>query len=298
MTAAPAQAADPTDATPLARALPYVALAGSMTSFCVGTSFGKQLFPLIGAQATVGYRVGFSALILLLVFRPWRLSLTRAELFATIRYGAVMGLMNYSFYMALQTIPLGLAISIEFLGPLTVSLLTSRRPLHFAMVGLAAAGLAMLLPWHQTPHSLDPVGIGFALCAGLCWGLYIVFGKRIGNLPGGQAVALGMTTAALIVVPLGFHDAGPGVLAPSFILIGLVTGLLSSAIPYSLEMVALKRIPANRFGVLMSAEPAIGAIAGVLLLAEHLTALQWLAIALVVAASVGSVLSAEPATAE
>lgn len=275
------------------RILPYVALAGSITSFCVGTSFGKQLFPVIGAPATAALRVGFSALALLLVFRPWRIPLTRADLFATMRYGAVLGLMNFSFYMALRTIPLGLAIAIEFLGPLTVSLLHSRRPAHFAMVGLAAAGLAMLLPLRPTHHALDPVGVGFALCAGLCWGLYIIFGKKTAHLPGGQAVALGMTTAAMIVVPIGIHDAGAALLMPSVIAIGLVTAILSSAIPYSLEMVALKRIPANRFGVLMSVEPAIGATAGALLLGEQLTALQWLAVGLVVAASVGSVMWAE-----
>lgn len=273
----------------LARALPYAALAGSMMSFCIGTSFGKQLFPAVGAPGTVAYRVGFSALILLLVFRPWRQSISRADLVATMRYGAAMGLMNLSFYMALRTIPLGLAIAIEFLGPLTVSLLHSRRPSHFAMVALAAVGLALLLPVRHSQHSLDPVGVGFALCAGLCWGLYIIFGKKMGHLPGGQGVALGMTTAAMIVVPIGVHDAGTALLSPALAAIGLATAVLSSAIPYSLEMIALKRIPANRFGVLMSAEPAIGALAGVALLGEHLTALQWLAIGLVVAASVGSV---------
>ncbi|HEX7872677.1 MAG TPA: DMT family transporter [Sphingobium sp.] len=277
----------------LARALPYVALWASITSFCVGTSYGKQLFPAVGAPGAIAYRVGFSALILLALFRPWRAPLTRADLFATMRYGAALGLMNFSFYMALRTIPLGLAIAIEFLGPLTVSLLHARRPGHFAMVGLAVAGLALLLPLGGSHHALDPVGVAFALCAGLCWGLYIVFGKQSAHLPGGQGVALGMATAGLIVVPIGVIDAGAALLSPSLILIGLATAVLSSAIPYSLEMVALKRIPENRFGVLMSVEPAVGAIAGAALLGERLAAVQWLAVALVVAASVGSVLLAE-----
>ena len=285
----------PATASPLTRALPYLALAGSMLSFCIGTTFAKQLFPIVGAPGTIAYRVGFSALALLLVFRPWRIALTRADLFATMRYGAAMGVMNLSFYMALRTIPLGLAIAIEFLGPLTVSLLHSRRLAHFAMVGLAAAGLALLLPLGQIRHALDPVGVGYGLCAGVCWGLYIVFGKRTGHLPGGQAVALGMATAAAIVVPIGVYTAGAALLAPGLIAIGLVTAIVSSAIPYSLEIVALKHIPANRFGILMSVEPAAGAIAGWLLLAERLTALQMLAIGLVVAASVGSVVTAQKA---
>ena len=281
----------PADA-PLVRALPYIALAGSMLSFTIGTSFAKQLFPLIGAPGAIAYRVGFSALILLIVFRPWRGGLTRPDLFATMRYGAALGLMNFSFYMALRTIPLGIAIAIEFLGPLTVSLIHSRRPAHFAMVALAAAGLALLLPPDRINHALDPVGVGFALGAGLFWGLYIIFGKRTGHLPSGQTVALGMATAALIVVPVGIYNAGPALLSPSFAALGLMIAMLSSAIPYVLDMVALKNIPANRFGVLLSVEPAIGAFAGWLLLAEHLTALQCTAIAMVMAASIGSVLMA------
>jgi inner membrane transporter RhtA len=280
-------------ASPFARALPYVALAGSITSFCIGTSFGKQLFPLVGAPGTVAYRVGFSALILLVLVRPWRMPISRSDLLATMRYGAALGLMNLSFYMALRTIPLGLAISIEFLGPLAVSLAHARRPAHFAMVALAAAGLAMLLPLRQSAHGLDPVGVGFALASGLGWALYIIFGKRTGHMPGAQAVAMGMTTAALVVVPIGVYDAGLALLSPSLMVLGLATAILSSALPYSLEMIALKSIPANRFGVLLSVEPAVGALAGVVLLGERLTMLQWVAIALVVAASAGSVLMAD-----
>lgn len=276
---------------PIARAIPYAALAASMTSFCIGTSYAKQLFPVIGAEGTIAYRVGFSALILAAVFRPWRDMPPRADVVATMRYGAVLGLMNLCFYMALRTIPLGLAIAIEFLGPLCVSLLHSRRPAHFAMVGLAAAGLALLLPIRATQHALDLTGVGFALGAGLCWALYIVFGKRTGHLKPGQAVSLGMATAAMIVVPVGVHAAGFALLSPGLIMVGVVTAILSSAIPYSLEMVALAHIPANRFGVLMSVEPAMGAIAGWILLGERLTGQQWLAVAMVVAASVGSVVT-------
>lgn len=276
-------------ASVLAPGLPYLALILAIACFCIGTSIGKQLFPLVGAPATVAYRIGFSALILMLLFRPWRLPITLPNLFATMRYGAALGLMNFCFYMALRTIPLGPAIALEFLGPLTVSLVYSRRPAHFFVIGLAAAGLALLLPLWRTDEGLDPVGVAFALCAAVCWGLYIVCGKRTAHMPSGQAVALGMATAAFLVVPVGIYDAGAKLLVPSLVVVGLVTAVLSSAIPYSLEMVALKHIPANRFGVLMSLEPAVGALTGALLLQEHLTAFQWLAIGLVVAASIGAV---------
>ncbi|HZU62898.1 MAG TPA: DMT family transporter [Novosphingobium sp.] len=272
--------------------LPYAALAGSVLSVCLGTSFAKQLFPLIGAPATVAYRVGFSALVLMLVFRPWRLSLRRAEGLAVLRYGAAIGLMNFCFYMALRSIPLGLALAIEFLGPLSVSLIHARRPAHFAAVGLAVAGLSLLLPRPQGGPALDPVGVGFALAAAVFWGSYILFGKRTGQLPAGAAVALGMGTAACLVVPVGVATAGAAMFSLPLAAMGLVAAVLSSAVPYSLEMVALKRLPARHFGVLMSVEPAVGALAGALLLGEHLAGLQWLAVGLVVAASAVSVLAA------
>lgn len=279
--------------SPLTRALPYLALAGSISSFCIGTSFAKRLFPLVGAEGTAAYRVGFAAIILLIINRPWQTPIARPALLATMRYGAVLGLMNLSFYMALRTIPLGLAIAIEFLGPLTVSVLHSHRPAHFAAVGLAAVGLALLLPLHPGHGGLDPVGIGFALGAGLFWGLYIVCGRAVRAVPSRQAVAIGMATAAAIVVPVGIHAQGAVLLSPSLMLMGLVPALLSSSIPYSLEMMALRHIPPNRFGVLMSAEPAVGALAGALMLGERLSAQQVLAVALVVSASIVAVLAAD-----
>lgn len=279
--------------TLFSRALPYLAMACSMTSFCVGTTYAKQLFPHVGPAGAAAYRVGFAAILLFLFFRPWRRPISRSDLFATMRYGATLGLLNLSFYMSLRTIPFGLALAIEFLGPLTVSLLHSRRPMHFAAVALAAAGLALLLPIADTHHALDPVGVGFALLAGLFWGLYIIFGKQTAHIGGGQGVAFGMATAALVVVPVGLHQAGTALLAPALIAIGLVTALLSSAIPYSLEMVAMKRMTANRFGVLLSAEPAVGAIAGAIVLGEMLTMVQCIAIGLIVTASVVAVLATE-----
>jgi len=271
----------------------YAAMIGAMLAFCTGTSFAKQLFPLIGAEATSAYRVGFSALLLLLLWRPWRRHMTRADLFATMRYGAALGGMNLCFYMALRTIPLGLAIAIEFIGPLGVSLLNARRPAHFAMVGLAFVGLALLLPIDSGVHALDLTGVLFALAAGACWALYILFGQRLGHLHGGQSVSLGMATAALIVVPIGVHHGGVALLDPRLMVLGLCAALLSSTLPYSLEMIALKRLPPSNFGVFLSLEPAVGAMAGVVLLGERLSGLQWMAVGLVVAASIGTMMATE-----
>ncbi len=274
-----------------AAALPYLALLGGMLSLAVGTSYAKGLFPIVGAEGTSALRVGLSALVLVAIWRPWRFRLTRNDIGRVLAYGTVLGLMNLSFYMSLRTIPLGLAIAIEFSGPLTLALIHSRRLIHFLWVGLAVAGLAMLLPIWSGVSSLDPVGVGFAAAAGLFWALYIVFGKRLSHLHAGQSVALGMSTAALIIIPFGLTAAGSALFHPSVLLLGLGVALVSSALPYSLEMIALRSIPKRTFGVVLSGEPAVGAIAGMILLHEHLSGLQWLAIAAIVAASVGAILT-------
>lgn len=276
----------------LSAALPYLSLVGGMVSLAVGTSFAKGLFPLVGAEGTAALRVGLSALVLIAIWRPWRFALTRADAGRVVLYGLVLGLMNLSFYMALRTIPLGLAIAIEFSGPLALALIHSRKLVHFALVGLAVAGLAMLLPIWSGVEGLDPVGVAYAAFAGLCWALYIVFGKRLSHMHAGQSVALGMSTAALVILPFGVSTAGVALLAPSVLLLGLGVALVSSALPYSLEMIALRHIPKRTFGVLLSVEPAIGAMAGMVLLHEQLSPLQWLAIGCIVAASIGAVLTA------
>ena len=269
--------------------LPYAALIGAIVTLCVGTSLAKGLFPVVGAQGTSAYRVGFSALILCLIWRPWRMPMTRWDVLAVVRYGAVMGVMNLCFYMAIRTIPLGLAIAIEFTGPLSLAMIHARKPIHFLWIALAVAGLGLLLPLGDVSLNLDLVGVGFAAAAGVCWALYIVAGQRTGHLHGGRSVALGMATAALVIAPFGLAAAGTSLLNPAAIGLGLVVAVVSSAIPYSLEMVALRGISKRSFGVMLSLEPAVGALAGLLVLGEHLVGRQWLAIAFVIAASVGTV---------
>lgn len=285
----PAAPAGPRAALPAL--LPYVCLLGAVLSFCAGTSLAKSLFPLVGAQGTSAYRAGFSALILCLVWRPWRAPMARGDLAAVAAYGAMMGAMNLCFYMALRTIPLGLAIAIEFTGPLGLALIHARRPIHFAWIALAAAGLGLLLPLGDVSLRLDPVGVAFAAAAAVFWALYIVTGQRTGHLHGGRSVAVGMAVAALVVAPFGVAAAGTALLSPAALGLGLVVAVVSSAIPFSLEMVALRGMPKRSFGVMLSLEPAAGALAGLLVLGEHLAPRQWLAIAFVIAASAGTALT-------
>jgi inner membrane transporter RhtA len=258
-----------------------------MASLCLGTSFAKTLFPAVGAQGTTAYRITVGALILLAIWRPWRFPLTRSQARTVVLYGTTLACLNLCFYMALRTLPLGVAIAIEFTGPLTLALVLSRRVLDFIWIALAAAGLLLLMPSGVSAHQLDPTGLAYAAAAGVFWALYIIFGQRAGSLHGGQATALGMTVAALITLPIGVAHAGTALFDPSLILAGLVVGVLSSALPYSLEMVALKGLTKKTFGVLLSLEPAMGAVAGVIVLGEHLAVPQWLAIGAIVAASAG-----------
>lgn len=271
--------------TPMSRLqimLPYIGMLGGMISLALGTSFAKTLFPLIGAQGTSAYRVGLSAVVLLAIWRPWRYRFSAGDLRTIGLYGGAIGAMNLLFYMSLKTIPLGLALAIEFSGPLTLALIHSRRLVHFLWIGLAVAGLALLLPMGDGSHNLDMGGMFLAGTAGVFWALYIIFGKRLSHIPAGQSVAMGMTMAAVVVVPFGVAEAGLSLLQPGILLSGLAVAVFSSALPYVLDMNALRQIPKRTFGVITSAEPAVGALAGLIMLHEYLSGLQWLAVAAIV----------------
>ena len=268
--------------------MPYLALAGGILSLAIGTSFAKSLFPMVGAQGTVALRVGLAALMLVAFWRPWRFKLSRDDAKRVALYGLVLGLMNLSFYMSLRTIPLGIAIAIEFMGPLTLALVHARRIIHLVWIGCAVAGLLMLLPIWNGVQALDPVGVGLAAIAGVCWALYIICGKRLSHMHAGQSVALGMSTAALIIVPFGAVSAGLSLLSPPVLLAGLFVAIASSALPYSLEMIAMRHIPKRTFGVMLSVEPAVGALAGLVMLGEQLSGVQWLAIVAIMLASGGA----------
>lgn len=269
--------------------IPLLAIFGSVTFLAFGTSLAKHtLFPLVGAQGTTAIRVGFSAMLMLLLWRPWRLPLAPADARKLACYGAALGMMNLCFYLSLRTISFGVAIAIEFAGPLAVALLSSRRAIDLCWVGLAAAGLGLLLPLGHDVQTLDPAGMLYALAAAVFWAVYIVFGKRAGHLDARQSVPLGLAVAALVVVPVGLPHVGSALLSPWVLAVGFGVALVSSAIPIFLEMVALKRLPQQAFGIMISMEPAIAALVALVLLDEYLSATQWLAIGLIVAASMGS----------
>ncbi|XAH25842.1 DMT family transporter [Xylophilus sp. GW821-FHT01B05] len=272
-------------------------LVGSLISLCVGTSFAKSLFPAIGAQGTVALRCTFAAVILLALWRPWRRPLARRDALWICLYGATLGFTNLLFYLSLRTVPLGIALALEFTGPLVLAVLSSRRRADFIWVGLAVIGLAFLLLFDGTAARPDLLGSVCALGAGTLWALYIVFGQKAGNAHGGQATSIGLLCAALVTMPFGAAHAGTALLDPSLLVAGLLVGIFSSALPYSLEMVALKRLPRRTFGILLSLEPAVGALAGVFILAELPTPVQWLGIAFIMAAAIGCTATARDAPA-
>jgi inner membrane transporter RhtA len=276
-----------------ANTLPLLAVLGAVTALGVGTSFAKQLFPQVGALGTTALRVGFSALILVCIWRPWRWALSRRDAMCLLRYGVAVGLMNLLFYMSLRTIPFGLAVAIEFSGPLAVAMWTSRKRIDFVWLALAIVGLALLLPLDGAASALDPEGVAYALAAAVFWAAYIVFGKRVGHLHAGHSVALGLSVAALVVVPFGIWQAGTALLDPSILLFGLGVAAVSSALPISLEMVALKRLPKEAFGIMISMEPAVAALLGLALLGEHLSAIQWVAVVCIMLAAAGSSVTAQ-----
>jgi inner membrane transporter RhtA len=222
------------------------------------------------------------------VWRPWHIRFTPRQLGIVVVYGVAMGLMNFFFYLALSYIPLGVTMALEFTGPLGVALCASRRARDFLWILLAALGLAALLPWTLGGAPLSVLGIAYALAAGACWALYILFGRSAGPAHGGQITSLGTAIGACVIVPIGLAHSGTQLFSPAILPIAIGVAVLSSALPYSLEMFALPRIPTRTFGVLMSLNPALGAVAGLVLLQESLSLLQWTAIACIVAASAGS----------
>jgi inner membrane transporter RhtA len=275
--------------TTASTAAAVVSLVVAMASFQAGASLAKQLIPVIGAPGTTALRLGLSALIVCVLQRPWRSPPSRSTLGVILVYGLALGTMNFVFYMALRTIPLGIAVALEFTGPLAVALAGSRRRTDFLWTALAVIGLLFLLPIARTERSLDPAGVAFALAAGVCWALYIIFGQKAGRAHGPSASTWGMLIAATFTVPLGVALTGRDLVSPAILPMGLAVAVLSSAFPYTLEMIALRQLATRTFGTLMSLEPAVAALAGLLFLNERLTVTQWLAIGAVMVASMGTV---------
>lgn len=281
-----------TDAQDNRARLASLTVLASITSMSLGAAFAKTLFHEVGAEGITALRVGYSALLLVIFTRPWRVRLTRSMILNLGIYGLMLGLMNIFIYQAFARIPLGTAIAIEVTGPLAVALLSSRRPIDFACIACAVLGLYLLLPISDMGASLDGVGVAFAFGAATCWAIYIVVGRRVSTLNSGQAVAMGMIVASVFAVPLGAVHAGSTLLTPHVLAAGLLVALMSSAVPYVLEISAMRHLPQRVFGILLSSSPAIGAIVAFAVLGEALSTGQWLAIACIMLASAGSAFAA------
>lgn len=281
----PATASPPTGL--LTPAPSSVLVLGAIASVQFGSAIATTLFHRIGPGGAVWLRLLFGTLILIPLWRPRLAGRTRRELLLPCVFGLVLAAMNFSFYSAIHRIPLGIAVTLEFAGPLCVAVAGSRRPVDLAWVALALAGILALT--RGGVHHLDGVGVALALFAGVLWASYILLNARVGRaFEGGTGLTLAMCVASLVMAPIGIAQGGSRLLEPHVLLLGAVVGLLSSAIPYSFENEALRRIDPALFGVLMSIEPAMAALAGFLVLGQGLTSRAVVGIGLVVVASVGA----------
>jgi inner membrane transporter RhtA len=276
-----------------------------MITVQLGAALAKEMFGALGPAGVVFLRLGFAALTLLTLWRPWRTlrsqdvtkgvatsspSARRSAYVTVILFGLVLGLMNFMFYTALTRIPLGVAVTVEFVGPLGVAVAGSRKALDILWVVLAAGGIVLLAPLGVLgAGQLDPVGLLLALGTGVCWAMYILLSARVGRaFPGGTGLSIAMTVGALVILPVGVVGAGSALLNPALLLLGAGVALLSSVIPYSLELTALRRMSTSAFGVFMSLEPAIATLVGWLVLREALELRTILALALVTTAAAGA----------
>ncbi len=280
-------------ADPLARVPSPALVIGAIVSVQTGAALATTIFDQTGPGGAVLLRLVTASAVLLLVWRPRIRALARRQLALVALLGLVLAVMNLCFYHALARIPLGIAVTLEFAGPLAVGAAGSRRRVDLAWVALALVGILALT--RGDAHSLNGLGVALALAGGVAWGAYILIQARIGRtFRDGSGLAVAMCVATVLALPVGVAEGGSGLLSPHDLLIGVAVGLLSSALPYSLELEALRRIAAGAFGVVMSLEPAVAALAGFLVLGQGLGARELVGIAFVVAASLGASRHARP----
>ena len=271
--------------TPHVQALFLLLIA--MISMQSSGSLAKVLFEQFPILTVSAMRLLLGSLILALIFKIWQLNFKQVKWKAIISYGLALAGMNALFYLSIDRLPLGIAVSFEFIGPLSVALYHARQKFDFVWVGLAILGLALLFPFEQS-HSLDPIGIALVLGAGACWALYIVAGQKPTGISGNHTVCLGMFVGMLCLMPIALFMGMPSaVFEPSNFIYFIALAILASALPFSLEMIALRNLSALSFGTLMSIEPAIAALSGFIFLGEQLLWTQWLALATIISASVG-----------
>lgn len=270
---------------PLTAPAPVLVL-GAVASVQSGAAIATRLFPDVGPSGTLLLRLGLSAVLLVVVARPSLHGRPRTDVGRAVVFGLVLAGMNGSFYEALARVPLGVAVTIEFVGPLAVAVAGSRRWLDLVWVALAAAGVALLT---SGGGHVDMLGVLFALIAGGLWGCYILLSQRVGRVfPGAAGLTVALVVGTVAVAPFGIVSAGAALLRPDVVWRGAAVAVLSSALPYSLELSALRRLRASVFGVLMSLEPAFAALSGLLFLGQHLKVREWVAVGCVMIASIGA----------
>lgn len=271
--------------TPHVQALFLLLIA--MISVQSSGSLAKVLFEQFPILTVSAMRLLLGSVILALIFKIWQLNFKQVKWKAVISYGLALAGMNALFYLSIDRLPLGIAVSFEFIGPLSVALYHARQKFDFVWVGLAILGLALLFPFEQS-HSLDPIGIALALGAGACWALYIIAGQKPTGISGNHTVCLGMFVGMLCLMPIALFIGMPSaIFEPSNFIYFIALAILASALPFSLEMIALRNLSALSFGTLMSVEPAIAALSGFIFLGEQLLWTQWLALATIISASIG-----------
>jgi inner membrane transporter RhtA len=267
---------------------PQLLVVTGAVSLQTGSALATRLFDVLGAPGVLALRMGIGAVVLWFVARPWLRRPSRQGLRTVAAFGTVLGAMNLAFYLALERIPLGVTVALELLGPLTVAVVGSRRARDLLWVALAACGVVVLT--NPATSGLDPVGVGLALLAGACWAGYVLIGSRVARLaPGATGLAWGMAIASVWLVPLGIGTAGAELLNPLALLAGAGVAVLSSVLPYSLELAAMRRVSPQAFGIMLSLQPAVATLAGLLVAGQTPQPVMLVGIALVVAASLGAV---------
>ena len=269
-------------------ALPFLATILAMVAFQVGGSFAKGLFPAVGPQGAATLRLCLGAVMMLAVVRPWRAWPRDAALWPVLALGASTAAAILCFYSALDRLPQGVTIALQFLGPLAVALGGSRRPSDLVWAGLAAVGVWCLVGVRAIDGTLDVVGVLWALGAAAGWAGYILFGQAASKGFGSASGAVATSLAAILVLPVGVAHAGSALLTPDLLPLALLVALFSTALPFSLELFALKRLPARTFAVLMSLEPVFGVLSGLVILHERLAGLQLFGVLVVVIAASGA----------
>lgn len=268
--------------------LPILAVVCAMAAFQVGAALAKNLFPAIGPEGTAALRLVLGAIMLLALVRPWRTWPSRAPLLPMLGLGVAMAGAIQMFYLAIDHLPLGIAIAIQFLGPLAIAIAGSRRAIDLLWAALAAGGIWCLVVVSAEGAIIDFVGVGWALGAAVCWASYILLGRRVTGSFGNATAAIAVSIAAIVILPLGVWRAGTALLSPELIPLALLVALFSAAIPFSLEFFAMPRMPARTFAVFMSLEPTFGVLFGFLILQERLTLFQIAGVAMVVIAAAGA----------